>query len=221
VDALFGGLLPDEHDSAIQPDQVALLMIHGRTSPSGQERLVCVGIKGDYQLHWPSGHSLDKPLTEVFVRRLSIVAAPCVFTTRRNRPRPDAQEDGISVLEVRRGSPGQANAYGYSGLNISPGVVKWTPAGSGQPGRLSLEAPGLMRLYAGQPGPKDASHFTIAYEIDGRKGKIDGWLRDNGSVDLKPDGGAVFGRVWKPLAPPATGPAGPATAPAGPSPDRE
>jgi hypothetical protein len=35
-----------------------------------------------------------------------------------------------------------------------------------------------LRIYAGQPDPKDPSHFTIDYEIAGRRGTIDGYLRD-------------------------------------------
>jgi hypothetical protein len=35
-----------------------------------------------------------------------------------------------------------------------------------------------LRIFAGQADPKDASHFTIEYEIDGVKGVLDGWLQD-------------------------------------------
>jgi hypothetical protein len=35
-----------------------------------------------------------------------------------------------------------------------------------------------IRLFAGHPDEDDASHFTVVYEIDGRRGTIDGWLRD-------------------------------------------
>ena len=33
-----------------------------------------------------------------------------------------------------------------------------------------------LRLYAGQPDPNDASHFTISYTTATRSGTIDGWL---------------------------------------------
>ena len=36
-----------------------------------------------------------------------------------------------------------------------------------------------LRLFAGQPDLADPSHFTIGYELDGSRGTIDGWLRDN------------------------------------------
>jgi hypothetical protein len=44
-----------------------------------------------------------------------------------------------------------------------------------------------LRLYAGQRDPTDASRFTIAYELQGRRGVITGILQDDGSVLFKPD----------------------------------
>ena len=43
-----------------------------------------------------------------------------------------------------------------------------------------------VKLYAGRPDPADPSHFTIDYEIDGRRATVDGWLRDDDAVDLTP-----------------------------------
>jgi hypothetical protein len=39
-----------------------------------------------------------------------------------------------------------------------------------------------IRVFAGQPDPDDASHFTIEYEIVGenRRRTLDGWVRDEG-----------------------------------------
>ena len=68
-----------------------------------------------------------------------------------------------------------------------------------------------LRLYAGQPDPDDASHFTIGYDVDGELGVIEGWLTDktagpgwhNGTgewVELKVrDGPALLGRPNNPL----------------------
>ena len=36
-----------------------------------------------------------------------------------------------------------------------------------------------LRIFAGQPDPNDPSHFTIEYEADGKRGVIDGWLRES------------------------------------------
>jgi hypothetical protein len=34
-----------------------------------------------------------------------------------------------------------------------------------------------LRVFAGQADPQDASHFTIEYWVDGKRGVVDGWLR--------------------------------------------
>jgi hypothetical protein len=34
-------------------------------------------------------------------------------------------------------------------------------------------------VFNGQPDPADGSHFTVGYEVDGRRGTIDGWLTDD------------------------------------------
>jgi hypothetical protein len=82
-----------------------------------------------------------------------------------------------------------------------------------------------FRLLAGQPGPSDASRFTIGYTFNGAPGVIDGQLLDDDTVTLNPRGGVISqGTFWRlrPLpsvvtAVPFTGPAGPpvpATSPA-------
>jgi hypothetical protein len=45
-----------------------------------------------------------------------------------------------------------------------------------------------VRFFAGQRDPNDASHFTIAYQYDGRAGIFDGWLL--------PDGASVRFKGW-------------------------
>ena len=42
-----------------------------------------------------------------------------------------------------------------------------------------------MTFMAGQPDPKDESHFTIQYRLNDQPGVIDGWLADDGSVNMK------------------------------------
>lgn len=51
---------------------------------------------------------------------------------------------------------------------------------------LSLPAHTEFRLSAGRPNPADLSHFTFEYEMNGwTGGVIDGWLRDDGTVEMK------------------------------------
>jgi hypothetical protein len=59
-----------------------------------------------------------------------------------------------------------------------------------------------FRVFAGQPDGADASHFTIGYEINGKRGMIDGWLLPDDQIKLTPREGKVFERddfpVWQP-----------------------
>jgi hypothetical protein len=43
---------------------------------------------------------------------------------------------------------------------------------------VSLDATQRVRVFAGQVDPDRSDHFTIGFEINGKRGTIDGWLRD-------------------------------------------
>jgi hypothetical protein len=44
---------------------------------------------------------------------------------------------------------------------------------------------GVTRIFAGQPDPLDASHFTFDYEKQGRRYTMDGWLEADDTVTLQ------------------------------------
>ena len=48
------------------------------------------------------------------------------------------------------------------------------------------DTPLYLRMYAGQPDPNDPSRFTIPFEIGDHKDVLDGRLRDDGTVVLRP-----------------------------------
>ena len=48
-----------------------------------------------------------------------------------------------------------------------------------------------LLVYAPQPDPNDRSRLTIEYQINGRKGMLDGWLKDNDGVQFWPRDGEV------------------------------
>jgi hypothetical protein len=48
------------------------------------------------------------------------------------------------------------------------------------------QTPLYARLYAGQADPADPSHFTIAFEIGDHRDVLDGYLRDDDKVVLRP-----------------------------------
>jgi hypothetical protein len=53
-----------------------------------------------------------------------------------------------------------------------------------------------VRFYAGQLDPKDPSHFTIDYELNGARNVIDVWLTDDDFLRIRPRGGKVNGGDW-------------------------
>lgn len=48
-----------------------------------------------------------------------------------------------------------------------------------------------MTFMSGQPDPKDESHFTIQYRLNDQSGTIDGWITDDGSVNMKVRDGPI------------------------------
>lgn len=48
--------------------------------------------------------------------------------------------------------------------------------------------PQRLSIFAGQVDPNDPSHFTIRYQLDGKVGRVDGWLEElpgTGTVHVK------------------------------------
>lgn len=66
---------------------------------------------------------------------------------------------------------------------VRPALVECTAEGVLLP---SFDGTDRLRVFAGQADPHDMSHFTIAYELNGQPGRIDGWLRGDGDrLELK------------------------------------
>jgi hypothetical protein len=47
-----------------------------------------------------------------------------------------------------------------------------------------------INLFAGQIDPNDDAHFTLAYTINGKPGRVDGWLNDDDTVKLEVHAGS-------------------------------
>jgi hypothetical protein len=70
---------------------------------------------------------------------------------------------------------------------LRPGTLTGPPAAlnATDPALLALVPLGpQVRLYAGRPDPADPSHFTIEYQYGEARGVIDGWLRQDDSIEL-------------------------------------
>jgi hypothetical protein len=67
-------------------------------------------------------------------------------------------------------------------------------------GSYTAQRPPPLTVFAGQPDPVDPTHFTVAYDIGGQGGIIDGWVLDK-EVVLKPRTGIPRfeggNRIWE------------------------
>jgi hypothetical protein len=172
----------------------ALLLLHELRSPGGKERLVYVVVESKVDLGEPRAPfgpdaRHDNPLEVVGFRRLRLIATSCA-------------KNGATLLRPQRGETTELFIV-PGGRSLSQGIPvpwRWEPAQGGKPGEVRVESPYRFRFYAAQPDPADASHFTIDYDLNDTRGKIHGRLKDDGTIDLKPEAGTVALPVWDPLA---------------------
>jgi hypothetical protein len=70
----------------------------------------------------------------------------------------------------------------------------WAPTWSNTPksipntnvsGITNIPAITTLKIYAGQPDPKDLTHFTFDYDSDGNRHTIDGWLTNADQIVLR------------------------------------
>ena len=140
---------------------------------------------------------------ELQLSRHSIVSFdPCPFLHSRAAP---GQQSRIVAVEVdlQGIQPGEQLS---ERLLVRPQTLSWSRP-SPQPVSAQLNtSPSLgltiilnpnepLTIFAGQPDPADASHFTIGYTLSGKPGTIDGRLLGDGTVKLTVRHGPLFGRT--------------------------
>lgn len=176
---------------------VATVLLHGRKSPGGTERLVAVFLWG--RLRFDGSRLPDAPLppgqawSSTADKTLYLIAWPLHPGRGEKPPQPEYAKRGSLLIHP----------------DDAPAKIRWhyTPPSPDGPARIHVEGRQLFRFYAGRPDPADASRFTIDYDMDGKPGTIHGRLKDDGSLELKPTTGVTAGTRWYPQAP-ATQPAG-------------
>ena len=120
---------------------------------------------------------------------------------------PFGLDDALVFLHERRTSNGTSRIVAVGYLHAFANEARWDRSfvfgvwkpgfGRGYPEVLNLgrecfieplrnlHEKDLLRLYAGQADSTDLSHFTIAYEVNGQPGTIDGWLKDDDTIKLE------------------------------------
>ena len=117
-----------------------------------------------------------------------------VFVHQRGSPRGNVRLVGIDVY-FEWVSPSGSNEH--PSFSLCSDVLR--PGGMTRSSKVMaytfpfefrrLQPSDELRIFAGQPDPVDASHFTIAYEMNSQKGIVDRWLQDDDTVKLKLRGG--------------------------------
>jgi hypothetical protein len=176
-----GGVVP------IPPPQRSVAFMGERTTPSGERRLVCVGI----------GVAAQQSLDEIWSMNRWLQA----WSFKTDTLDSAAQTAPMGQMIMDSGAPRPKTINNRDPVSNDP-VNPYTP-------------PFPLRLYAGQKDPADGSRFTIPYALRGHRGVIVGTLNDDGSILLTPDIG-WHGRLgttvsWTPKvrATPARAPTGP------------
>jgi hypothetical protein len=125
-------------------------------------------------------------------------AAPAIFLHGRKTP------SGVTHLVAVQFTT-MATADPLNGRFLSPYVHQMVfgpnAPGSKRSGQLEmcLAPTDRVRFYDGQPDPADQSAFTIDYDVNGRRGTIDGKLANDGTVMLTPRTGrfvVLGGNGW-------------------------
>jgi hypothetical protein len=170
-----------------------LLFLHGRTTATGERFIVAVRIRSDFHFtqHMPDTYpKYDPPDQITFLQRKWRHLDADWWPLGSAGPSVDARGKGKN-LRLALSVPDQRDDRPVA--DVKPDAPLDGP--------LPVDYGNRLRFYAGQPDADDASPFTIAYELDGRVGVIDGWLRDQG-LQLRPREGALtydarIGQVWK------------------------
>ena len=148
------------------------VFLHERRTPSGRSRLVWVRVSATRTIAYEAGN-------------------------QRAVVRP--QRSLVTYVAAPAGHSGEGGYLWSHTLGIEQPESRYTRflTGSVPSKRAGPDAPvppsppaGVLRVLAGRPDPKDATHFTIDYVLDGQPGVIDGWLQNDDRVRLEPRQGA-------------------------------
>ena len=174
---------------ALTSNEKVLVFLHRMTTPSGRARLSCVFFVLSRQVDGVTtyaGGNQDGEVTGKLLLTRAFAGVTWVLSDGQQPPEPLFRS---WVLDMNSKAAPLTRTFRY------------IPAPARErPGDFELQEFDKLRLFAGQPDPADGSHFTIAYELGGRPGTIDGFLRDDDTIHLVPREGKVVGGRWYPEA---------------------
>jgi hypothetical protein len=194
---LFPPHFPHSKSGLVLSDgEYAVAFMHRLKGPLGVQRLVYVYVTGETDMRMihipvppgPQTRLQPVPAFDSTVRRnLHLVAVPCTLSDGPAPPQGLSNESTVLMVRPGRGADWTV-------------PWKWVPSPDGKGGQVRVDPIDRFRFYAGQLDPADPSHFTIKYDLDAATGTIHGRLKDDGTVDLRPEQGTVSGDAWDPRA---------------------
>jgi len=130
-------------------------------------------------------------------REIPQLHSPAKATVFLHRRKLSTTGERLVVIETDafKASGMASRTAGFHCHSIVPGTltVPWREPRVGGSQELTVRLNMLDRftVYSGQADPTDESHFTISYTVNGEVGTIDGWLRDDDHIELRPRVGSV------------------------------
>jgi hypothetical protein len=185
----YAQVLRAAYGSAVADRDQALLFLHERTTPAGERLLVSVSLRSDFRFNstYSFGGSVQ-PREVLFKLLKQRMVEAHWWPVGPSGPSVDAR--GKARLKRFQLALPDNDLRDVARLTIDEPV----------PDALALDYGNVLRFFAGQADAEDPGRFTIAYELDGRPGVIEGQLRDDG-LELRPrDGQRTYardGEAWK------------------------
>jgi hypothetical protein len=172
--------------SPLFPRASSTVLLHAFHNPAGQERLVWIVVSGEQLLLYTATNESRRDLQAHTDRKLTAYIVD--ITTSLMPSKSAALIPKTPTLKT---------------------TVTWTRGATWENGTITTNPAGLFRFYAAQPDPKDRSHFTIDYTLDDQRNTIDGYLKNDDTIQFIPRAGRIIdskheGQIWDPFAAPAT-----------------
>ena len=161
-----------------------LLFLHERVTPRGEKWMVIVELETATRFNTlPDPAGAGETWIQDKRRRLNVTVYDLAGVYNHGRP-AIMQEQTLTLLAPDRRN--HVVARGVPSADELSGDA--SPAAPARAALQPLDYGNILRFFPGQPDPADRSHFTIAYQLDGTDGVIDGWVKDEGVI-LRPRSG--------------------------------
>ena len=189
LDAMYGARVVGAEDP--------VLFLHERKTPAGVRYLVCVRINSDSAFDVRRPGEVAQTEEVVYVQEKRRVLSASAWPADKE-PKEAAKGRHHRLLRL---------AFPDSNRHHAARVRQGAPAAGDE---ASIDYGNRLRFFAGTPDPTDPTRFIVPFDVDGRRGTIEGQLKNDG-VDLRSTAARwVYnsdGEGWDLTAGPATKPA--------------